>query len=293
MGEIVGAGLLSHVPTIMLTEEARRRLNDGDEISFVPGFARLRSEILDEAKADTFIIFDTHWFTTVEVVVTSHERRSGYYTSDELPRGMAAHPYDYAGDPDLARLIAEHGTAAGVRTTAIDDQYLPVHYPTINLVHYLLAGERVVGISTVQTGQTADFLALGRGVGAAVRASTRRVVLMASGGMSHRFWSLSNLEEHESSDPMNIISDEARRADEQRLEWMENGDHRAIIESMDDFRRFAPEGRFGHYLAMVAALGGVECTAPGRRYSNYENAIGTGQIHMWFDRPQAGWGSER
>jgi 3,4-dihydroxyphenylacetate 2,3-dioxygenase len=40
---------------------------------------------------------------------------------------------------------------------------------------------------------------------------------------------------------------------------------------------------------MIAALGERTVTAPARRYSEYENAIGTGQIHLWFDRPDGGW----
>ena len=60
MGEVVGAGIVSHVPTIMLPEETRRELNNGKEISLVPGFHRLREEVLNELKPDTFIVFDTH-----------------------------------------------------------------------------------------------------------------------------------------------------------------------------------------------------------------------------------------
>ena len=82
---------------------------------------------------------------------------------------------------------------------------------------------------------------------------------------------------------------EARAADETRLEWMQAGGHRRVIEAMDDYARFAPEGRFGHYLMAVAAAGGAKCTAPGRLFSEYENAVGTGQVHIWFDRPEAGW----
>ena len=37
MGEVVGAGLLAHVPTIMLPRDARLELNEGKEISLVPG----------------------------------------------------------------------------------------------------------------------------------------------------------------------------------------------------------------------------------------------------------------
>jgi 3,4-dihydroxyphenylacetate 2,3-dioxygenase len=29
--------------------------------------------------------------------------------------------------------------------------------------------------------------------------------------------------------------------------------------------------------------------APGRPFSDYENSVGTGQMHIWFDRPAAGW----
>ncbi|MEO1847003.1 MAG: catechol 1,2-dioxygenase, partial [Pseudomonadota bacterium] len=36
MGEVVGVGFLSHVPTIMLPEAQRREMNNGNEISLVP-----------------------------------------------------------------------------------------------------------------------------------------------------------------------------------------------------------------------------------------------------------------
>ena len=61
MGEVVGAGLVAHVPTIMLPEETRKEINDGKEISLVPGLRRLRSECIDRLAADTVIVFDTHW----------------------------------------------------------------------------------------------------------------------------------------------------------------------------------------------------------------------------------------
>ena len=50
-----------------------------------------------------------------------------------------------------------------------------------------------------------------------------------------------------------------------------------------------PEGMFGHCLMMVSALGGRECAAIGNPFSEYENAAGTGQVHVWFERPAKGW----
>ena len=289
MGEIVGAGLVSHAPTIMFDEATRRGLNEGREISLVPGLQRLRDEVLDRLRPDTVVVLDTHWFTTVEHVVAAHERRQGRMTSSELPRGMKQVPYDFPGDPELARLIEKHGNELGTPTHAEDDPYLPVYYATVNLTHYLQRDERWVSVSIVQTGEDDDFLTLGRAIGDAVAASDRRVVVLASGGMSHTFHPLRQLPAHEASDPSHIVTPEARAADEQRVSWLEAGEHARVIDGMSDYHPHAPEGGFGHYLAMVAAIGGRECVAPGERFSDYENATGTGQVHVWFERPDGGW----
>ncbi|MDJ0926876.1 MAG: catechol 1,2-dioxygenase [Gammaproteobacteria bacterium] len=290
MGEILGAGIIAHAPTIMFPLEERLAINDGKEITLVPGLERLRSEVLDELKPDTVIVLDTHWFTTVEFIVTLHERRQGKYTSEELPRGMSAVPYDLTGDPELAQMIADFAAEDGVRTTAIDDPYLPIHYPTVNLAHYLQApGERWITIGVCQTAVDWQFLSVGASIGRAVAASDRRVVILGTGGMSHTFWPLPELPKHEASDPIHIRTPEARAADERRIGWLEAGQHAAVIDAMEDYHQYNPEGFFGHYLMMVGAIGGRDCEVAGRRFSEYENATGTGQVHIWFDRPAAGW----
>ena len=289
MGEIVGVGLISHAPTIMFDEETRRELNEGKEISLVPGLIRLRDEVFDRLDADTIVIIDSHWETTVEHVLSAHARRQGKMTSSELPRGMAGIPYDYAGDPEFAKLAAQLGEDLGTPTHASEDEHLPVYYATVNLVHYLHDDEGVVSISVVQTGERDDFMTMGEAIGEAARRLDRRVIVLASGGMSHTFWPLSQIPKHEASDPVHIFTPEARAADEERLAWMEAGDHRRVIETMDDYMPHNPEGDFGHYLMMIGAVGGVECTAPGELFSDYENATGTGQVHVWFERPESGW----
>jgi len=289
MGEIVGAGFISHAPTIMFSKPLRYDINAGREISLVPGLRKLRNEVLDELKPDLVLLFDTHWYTTVEFVIAAHKRRSGLYTSEELPRGMAQIPYDLKGDPDFSRLVCEKVNEQNVRCHASDDSALPIHYPTINVAHYLNGGEAWISMGICQTARDHNFLAVGRGVAEAVAASDRRVVLIASGGMSHRFWPLDELQKHETSDPENIITPQAREADMQRLDWWRKGDHKSVIQNMDEYRKHAPEGKFGHYLTMAGAIGGKFCRAKGRLFSEYESATGTGQVHVWFDQPAAGW----
>jgi 3,4-dihydroxyphenylacetate 2,3-dioxygenase len=289
VGEVVGAAIVAHVPTIVMSEFDRRQINEGNDISLVSALHRMRTEVIDPLDADTFIVFDSHWFTTFEFVVTSHQRRSGLYTSDELPRGMCQIPYDFPGDPELARLMAEEVAAAGSWLTPIDDPYLPIHYPTVNLLPFLQGDERWLSVSTPQSGEPDDFLLCGEAIGRAIVRSNRRVVLLASGAFSHKFWPLTQLRDHESSDPIHIRTDAHRAADLERLAWLSEGRHDRLLDTMGDFMRFTPEGRFGHYLQMVAAIGGRQCTAQGVMYGEYENAVGTGQAHMWFSRPEAGW----
>jgi 3,4-dihydroxyphenylacetate 2,3-dioxygenase len=292
LGEVVGAGLLAHVPTIMLPRQDRLDLNEGREISLVPGLERLRAEVFETLDYDTVVVFDSHWFTTVEFVISAQDVRAGLFTSDELPRGMCRVPYDWRGDPELAHAVAARGEKHGTWITAIDDPCLPLHYGTVNLWSYLGRGldARWVSVSnTAETGDTEDFLRAGRAVGEAIAQSDRRVLLLASGAMSHTFWPLRELRAHEASDPVHIRTPEARAADQERIAWLRAGDHARVIDTMPDFLRVRPEAKFAHYLMMAAALGERSARAPGRPFSDYENSVGTGQMHLWFDRPARGW----
>jgi 3,4-dihydroxyphenylacetate 2,3-dioxygenase len=292
MGEVVGAGLLAHVPTIMLPRAERLALNDGEEISLVPGLERLRREVFETLDYDTVVVIDSHWCTTVEFVIAAHDVRAGLFTSDELPRGMSRVPYDFRGDRELAHSVAAAGEKHGTWITPIDDPCLPIYYATVNLWAYLGRGldKRWVTISnTAETGDTEDFLRAGRALGEAIAGTDRRVIVLASGALSHTFWPLRQLREHEASDPVHIRTPQARAADLERIGWFEAGDHARVIDTMPEYLAVRPEAKFAHYLMMIAALGERKVTAPGRRFSGYENAIGTGQMHIWFDRPPAGW----
>src|SRR6266446_2983929 len=105
MGEVAGAGLLAHVPTIMLPYADRLELNEGKEISLVPGLERLRAEVFEKLDYDTVVVLDSHWHTTVELVVSAQAPRAGLFTSDELTRAMSRIPYYLPGGPDLADAI--------------------------------------------------------------------------------------------------------------------------------------------------------------------------------------------
>jgi aromatic ring-opening dioxygenase catalytic subunit (LigB family) len=295
MGEVVGAGLLSHVPTIMLPLETRLELNEGKEISLVPALHQIRAEKFEQLDYDTVIVLDSHWFTTVEFVITSQDIRAGLFTAEELPRGMCRIPYEWRGDRELAEAIAAEGEPAGTWITAIDDPYLPLYYPSVNLWSYLGKGldKQWISMSVCQTGETDDFLRVGRAIGAAIEKTDRKVIIIATGSLSHTFYKLKELRKHEASDPSHIISPKAREMDHERLQWFFEGRHDRVLETMPEFLTVRPEGMFAHYLMMAAALGESSFSAPGVQYGDYENSIGTSQVHVWFDRPEGGWTAPR
>ena len=296
MGQVVGAGLLAHVPTIVLPEEIRRELNNGEDSTLVAGLHQLRQDVFETLDYDTVVVLDSHWATTVEFVVTAQQHRSGLFTSEELPRGMSQRPYDFPGDPELAHQIASKAASHGTWITPIDDDHLPIFYATTNLWEFLgqgLPDKRWISIGVCQTADTEDNLRLGRAVGDGIAESDRKVVLIASGALSHTFWPLRKLRDHEAAGVEHIFSPEAAAADAERMEWFEKGDHARVLDTMSEFYRYRPEARFGHYLMMIGAIGEGDCTARGRRYGEYENSVGTGQVHYWFDAPQGGFPKPR
>jgi aromatic ring-opening dioxygenase catalytic subunit (LigB family) len=291
MGEVVGAGLLAHVPTIMLSEKVRRELNNGPDFSLVPALVQLRHDVFETLDYDTVLVLDSHWFTTVEFVVTAQDRRSGLFTAEELPRGMCRIPYDWRGDPELAwamdRIAPQHSTWI----TAIDDHHLPMNNPPLNTRKNLGEGldKRWITMSVCQTGDTEDFLRVGRAIGQAIAETDRKVIVIASGALSHTFWKLRQLRDHEAAGTQHIHTPEAYAADLDRMAWFQAGDHKRVLDTMPEFLKFRPEAMFAHYLMMAGALGEADLTAPSRQYGEYENSIGTGQVHLWFDRPEGGF----
>lgn len=285
MGKIVGAALVSHVPPLVMPEAARRAMNEGNDTTLFSGLHQLAEEKLRPAEPDTVVVIDTHWFTTVEHVVSAHDRRQGFYTSEELPRGMSQMPYDIEGDPELAHVWAAQADGRDdTWITAIDDPYLPIHYPTINLLGFLQDGQRWVNAGVCQTASTEDFLLFGELLAAALEKIDRRVVLLASGGLSHRFWPLRELRSHEAANPdLHLRSPEAAAADREMIALLKEGNHAAVFDFLPQFKSYAPEGYFGHYLIMVGALGGASCEAQGVQFGEYEAVAGTGQAHLWFD----------
>jgi 3,4-dihydroxyphenylacetate 2,3-dioxygenase len=287
MGQIVGAAVVSHHPGLMQCEEFRVLQGAGADSDLIAGYARLRKKIQDVAP-DVVMIFDSHWFTTGYHLVDGGDRYTGTYISDEMPWYLHGVPYDYRGHPELAAQIEAVSRERNGFNRVIAHPELGRQYATINLVKQLRLEQAKLPVVTVSSCQNCDwphFLTSGEAIGEAIRRSPLRVVLLASGALSHKFnnidWKPNNpriFHESNVSRPENIESDKAA------IERMKQGRHDLILEHWNDDYRHKPWEAFGaHYLQMVGAMGGSACRARGEALSAYENARGTGNIHIWFD----------
>lgn len=291
MGEIAAAIFTTHVPRLTIKDPAARVAYMGPNVStFYEAMERLERERLRGLEFDTFVLFDAHWFTTLDYVINAHARLSGIYTSEELPEMLHEMPYDYEGDPELARAIEAAARRRGMHAVASAYRNLPIHYPTLTVMSYFNPPERprrVVSIGVCQIASIENDLNFGAAVGDAIRAGDRRVVLVASGGLSHKFWDYDHVRAHASASPGHISSPENRAWDERVMEGFRAGRHDEVIANASEFRaRCSPEGRFSHYLMMAGAMGGADWNWRGEQFGRYEAALGTGQAIFYFSRNQ-------
>jgi len=283
MGQIVGAAIVSHHPGLVQPKEVRVKRGNGRDSDLVDGFDRVRERI-DAVKPDTFVLFDTHWITTGMHLVAGAAHYRGEFTSSELPFSMSHFPYDYRGAPELARLVEEVAQEKKVTARNASDETLPLHYPTINVVHYLGRGEKVLSVGTCQTARFKHFLQMGEVIAEAIKRSDTRVVLLASGAMSHTFYDLDHVPPNPRVWDAENVSDAKNRAlDQEVLGLWKEGRHDRVLDRFPELEAAKYEGHGAHYAQMMGALGGKACRAKGTQLAEYENAAGTGNVHVWFD----------
>ncbi len=285
-GKLVGAAIVSHHPGLFQCDEFRLAMGNGVDSDLIAGYARVRAK-LDEVRADALVIVDSHWFTTGYHLADAGRHYSGRYISDEMPWYLFGKEYDYPGCPELAFLVEAVGRERGVHSRAIADSDLGRQYATINIVNKLRRGERVMSLSCCQNCRPEHFLQSGEVLGEAIRRSGLRVAILASGALSHKFNDIDWVPNSPRIfDEVNVSRPENIAADKLAIEYLSQGRHDRVLDEWDArFRKLPWEAFGGHYLQMVGAMGGRECRARGTALSAYENARGTGNIHIWFDVP--------
>ena len=281
MGEIVLAAKCTHVPTMLMSEQ------DGPVKGKRQAAIDGHFEIARRAKelgADTIVICDTHWVINAGFHINANSRFEGLFTSNEFPQFIQNMPYAYEGNPALGDAIAKEASDRGAHTLAHHLDSLELEYGTLVPMRFMSRAHemRVVSVAawcTVHGHEESRIV--GEAIRAAVEVSGCKVLLVASGSLSHRIWP--NKDYAANNGTFTISSEFNRQMDLRVLEMWQNGEHVTFLKMLGDYANFCcGEGSMHDTAMLYGALGWDSYAAKCEVVTDYFPSSGTGQTNVIF-----------
>jgi len=287
MGKLALAAKISHVPSMYLSELPGK--HHGCRQAAIDGHVEIGRRCRAQG-VDTIVVFDVHWLVNAGYHVNCRERFQGTYTSNELPHFISNMEFEYDGNPELGRLLAQACNEQGVETLAHDATSLDPEYGTLVPMRYM-NHDRHFKVISVSAMCMAHYLDDSARLGWAMREAIEQhydgtVAILASGSLSHRF-----AQNGQAPDFLNRVwSPFLEMLDHEVVEIWQRGDWKAFCEMLPEYAVKGHGEGFMHDTAMLlGALGwseydqGVEILTP------YFGSSGTGQINAIFPvTPQDG-----
>ena len=278
MGELVYAAKVTHVPSIWLSEhsEKHRGIRDNAIRGLKECGRRAR-----QRGADTYVVFDVHWIVNQGFHCNANEKLAGNFTSHELPHFLGDMEYDYRGDPDLARAIAEAARDDDLRALAHDVPGLGVEYGTLIPMHFMNpdSSVRVLSVAANQYASVEENRRFGQAVAKAIETSDRRVAVLASGSLSHQFFPNSA-----SAAGLDAVNGEFnRQVDLRVLELWRDGRIAEFLAMLPDYiERCHGEASMADTSMLFGVLGWDDYAGRGELIGEYFGSSGTGQCNVEF-----------
>lgn len=281
MGEIVLAAKVTHVPTMLMSEQPGPV--EGKRQPAIEG----HYEIARRAKAlgaTTAIVCDTHWVINAGFHINANSRFEGLFTSNEFPHFIQNLPYDYEGNPELGDAIAKEATDRGAYTLAHHLDSLELEYGTLVPMRFMSREHemKVVSVAAWCTVHGHDESRIvGQAIRAAVEASDEKVLLIASGSLSHKIWA--NKDYAANNGTFTISSEFNRQVDLHVLDMWRRGDHATFLKMLSKYAEHCcGEGSMHDTAMLYGALGWDGYTAECEVVTEYFPSSGTGQTNVIF-----------
>lgn len=281
MGEIVLAAKMTHVPTMLMSEQ------DGPVRGKRQAAIDGHRDIARRAKAlgaDTVVICDTHWVINAGFHINANARFEGVFTSNEFPQFIQDLPYAYEGNPALGDAIAKAASDRGVYTLAHHLDSLELEYGTLVPMRFMSRAHdmKVVSVAAWCTVHDhGESRVVGEAIRAAVDASDSRVLLVASGSLSHKIWP--NKDYAANNGTFTISSEFNRQMDQHVLEMWKSGDHAAFLRMLPEYAQHCcGEGAMHDTAMLYGALGWDDYDGRCEIVTEYFPSSGTGQTNVIF-----------
>lgn len=281
MGEIVLAAKVTHVPTMLMSEQ------DGPVKGKRQAAIEGHYEIARRSKAlgaTTVVICDTHWVINAGFHINANSRFEGLFTSNEFPHFIQNLPYSYDGNPELGDAIAKAATDKGIHMLAHHLDSLELEYGTLVPMRFMsrVHDMKVVSIAAWCTVHGHDESRIvGEAIREAIEASDEKVLLIASGSLSHKIWA--NKDYAANNGTFTISSEFNRQMDLHVLDMWQRGDHATFLKMLTEYADFCcGEGSMHDTAMLYGALGWDNYSANCEVVTDYFPSSGTGQTNVVF-----------
>lgn len=276
MGEIVLAAKVTHVPSMYLSELPGE--HQGCREAAIAGHREI-SRRAREAGADTALVLDVHWLVNSGYHVNCSARFEGIYTSHELPHFIKDMKFAYDGNPELGRLIAEEATSRGVKTRAHEIDSLKLEYGTLVPMRYMNEDGhfKVVSVASWCAWHTQDeSRRFGEAIREAIEKSDSKVMVLASGSLSHRFHDNADAEEG----IFEISREFFRQVDLRVLDLWREGHWREFCAMLPEYAEHCyGEGGMSDTVMLLGMLGWDKYKGKAEVITDYFPSSGTGQVN--------------
>lgn len=281
MGEIVLAAKMTHVPTLLMSEQEGPI--KGKRQPAIDGHREIARRARDLG-VTTVIICDTHWVINAGFHINANARFEGLFTSNEFPQFIQDLPYSYEGNPEMGDAIAKIASDKGAYTLCHHLDSLELEYGTLVPMRFMSREHdmKVVSVAAWATVHDHDeSRIIGEAIREAVEASDEKVLLVASGSLSHKIWA--NKDYAANNGTFTISSEFNRQMDLHVLEMWKNGDHATFLKMLGDYATFCcGEGSMHDTAMLYGALGWDSYDGKCEVVTEYFPSSGTGQTNVIF-----------
>lgn len=294
MGRIVAGALAPHPPHLVYADnpEQNEPTAECGWETLRWGYERLRKD-LEDVDFDTIVVFSPHWQT----YVGTHFLGVPHFKSksvDPIFPNLFRFNYDLTVDVPLAEAMCAHASQAGLVTKMMRNPDFRVDYGTIVSAH-MTRPQWDKPIVSVSSNRNFHFysaevmqeqaITLGRATKAAIEASDRNVLLLASNSLSHRHF-ITEPSVPEDMSKEHIYNHHQYLWDMKIIEMLRKGDSRGVIEVMPEFvEQSISEAESGSLSWLLSAL---DFPTYGAELHGFGTVIGTGNAVMSWKCPEAG-----
>ena len=230
-------------------------------------------------------MIDTHWLVNAGYHVNAADNFKGNFTSHEFPHFIQNLEYEYQGNSALGDLIADKAMAKGVHTLSHQVESLTLEYGTLVPMRYMnpesdLKVVSIAGWCTVHSIESSRLL--GQAIREAIEESDSKVLLVASGSLSHKIWA--NDDYAANNGTFTISSEFNRQMDLRVLDLWQQGEYATFLKMLPEYSQYCSgEGGMHDTAMLFGALGWDEYKGKAEIIGEYFPSSGTGQVNVAFE----------